>query len=573
MKIRPTLLSKILLAVSIIVLIGTAYSMNRDYQDSWILEGLEIPFVSFVLTFAFAFYLEKSIFWRVTLAVLGRAVFMLIPAVKYVWFQEPYIDQNVQQALANYVVTNGHIMTSPSVSQIYSDTPLLHLSFAEFSLFLNIPVASLMKYLPVFWSMLFPLLIYIIVKNMDFPSKSTLLSYALFISAIPISTLQYVVSGSLFGMVLLQFILTTLVLIYAKTNRCFWPILLFSVIALSAAHNVTSILFVGFLLILLFLKRFSRLGLSSFLSSTKVLTLVLIELAWFSFPSYGALQSIVEVFSVEIPTGTTAVSQHIGTGSFAVLLTNPIAAVTSFAVVYGADVFFLLLSFAGLLLMFRMRKRLNPISKFFAILYSIVLVLSAISIPLAVGTPRLLLVAQLLFPIFSSIFILEVLSKKIRARKLIIGVIFFLIIFLATIEFYAAQTLVPSANVLDKELPSSVKLNYVFSVNSIYQRQMIIFAEKYLSGRSVAAVFPITTQIIGLTNANFSLNVSSYDPLDLNLSKPYYNFLLIYTPGPAGNYAGNPNPLLNDPILMTNYISNQTIIYTNGESYILANSP
>ena len=44
--------------------------MNRDYQDSWILEGLEIPFVLFVVTFVFAFYLEKSILWRVALRFL-----------------------------------------------------------------------------------------------------------------------------------------------------------------------------------------------------------------------------------------------------------------------------------------------------------------------------------------------------------------------------------------------------------------------------------------------------------------------------------------------------------------------
>ena len=572
MKISSSLVSKILLAVAIIVLIGTAYSMNRDYQDTWILEGLEIPFFLFVLTFAFAFYVEKSILRRVTLAVLGRTVFMLIPAVKYVWFIEPYIDQNVQNALANYVVANGHIMTSPSVSQVYSDSPLIHLSFAMFSSFLNIPVASSMKYVPVFWSMLFPLLIYIIVKNMDFPTKSTMLGCALFISAIPISIPQYVVSGSLFGMLLLQFILTILVLIFVRSNRYFWPILLFSVIALSAAHSVTSILFTGFLLILLFLKKFSRLGLSSFLSSAKVLILVLIGLAWFSFQAYGALQSIVQVFSVEIPTGTTAVSQHIGTGSFTVLRINPIAALMSFGVVYAADVFFLLLSFVGLLLILRMRKRLNPVSRFFAILYSIVLVLGVVGAILTVGAPRLLFVAQLLFPIFSSIFICSLLSKKTSIRKLIVGVVFFLIILLATIEFYGCQPIIPSANVLDKDLPSSVKLNYVFMVNSIYQRQMIIFAEKYVSG-VVAAVFPITNQIIGLTNSNFSLNVRSYDPLDSNLSKPYYDFLLINAPGSAGNYAGNPNPLLNDPILMNNYISNQTIIYTNGESYVLVNSP
>ena len=564
-------MSKILLAVAIIVLIGTAYSMNRDYQDSWTLQGLEIPFALFVVTFAFTFYLEKSILWRVTLAVLGRTVFMLIPTVKYVWFIGPFVDQTVQQALANYVVTNGHIMTSPTVSQPYSLSPLIHLSFAMSSLVLNVPVASLMKYLPVFWSILFPLLIYIIVKNM-FPAESTLLGCALFISAIPISEAQYVVSGSLFGLLLVQFILTILVLIYVRNNRYFWPILLFSVIALAAAHSVSSILFTGFLLILLFLKRFSRLGISSFLSTTKGLILTSIGLAWFMFQAYNTLQTIVQIFTVGTLTGTNPVSQRIGTGSFAVLRINPIAAVMSFVVIYGADVLFSLLTFAGLLLMLRMRKRLNPVSKFLAILCSIILVLGVVGVVLSAGGPRLLFVAESLFPIFSSVFVFSMLRKKTRVRKLIVGVVFFLIIFSATIEFYGCQPLVPSANVLYKHLPSSVQLNNIGQVNSIYQRQMIIFAAKYLSEK-VAAVFPITTQIIGLTDTNFSLNVVSYDPLDSNLTKPYYNFLLINMPGPAGHYAGNPDLSLNSPSLVSNYISNQTIIYTNGESYIIANKP
>lgn len=54
-----------------------------------------------MVSLAFAFYLEKRILWRVVLAVLGRTVFTIIPAVKYVWFLGPYVDQNVQQALEN----------------------------------------------------------------------------------------------------------------------------------------------------------------------------------------------------------------------------------------------------------------------------------------------------------------------------------------------------------------------------------------------------------------------------------------------------------------------------------------
>ena len=571
MKMSASLVSKILLAIAIIILIGTAYSMNRDYQDSWTLQGLEIPFAFFVLTFVFVFYFEKGVLRRVTLAVLGRTVYMLIPTVKYVWFTGPFVDQNVQQAMANYVVTNGHIMTSPTVSQPYSLSPLIHLSLAMFSIVLDAPVESTMKYLPIFLSMLFPLLIYIIVKNM-FPAESTLIGYVVFISAIPISEVQYVVSGSLFGILFVQFILAILVLIYVKKNRYFWPILLLSVIALAATHSVSSILFTVFLLVLIFLKRFSRLGLSSFLSTKKVLILISIGFAWFMFQANNTLQTIVEIFTVGIPTGSNPVSQRIGTGSFSLLQVDPIAAATSFFVIYGADVFFLFLTFIGLLFMLRLRKKLTPISKFFGILCSIILLLGVLGGVISAGGPRLLYVAELLFPIFSGVFVFNLLKKKTRVRKLIVGAVFFMILFSATIEFYGCQTLVPSANVLYKDLPSGVPLNNLGQVNSIYQRQMIIFSAKYIPEK-VAAVFPIINQIIGLTDTNFSLKVVTYDPLDSNLKKPYYNFLLINVPGPAGDFAGNPDLSLNIPGLVSNYISNQTIIYTNGESYVIVNTP
>jgi hypothetical protein len=565
--------SKILLAVAIIVLIGTAYSMNRDYQDTWILEGLEIPFVLFVLTFTFAFYLEKSILRRVVLAVLGRTVFTLIPAVKYAWFLGPYIDQNVQQALANHVVINGHIMIALSPSLYYSYSPLEHLSFAIFSLVLNIPIVSSMKYLPVFWSMLFPLLIYIIVKNMDFPATSTLLGYALFISAVPITMIQYVVTGTLFGSLFFLFILMTLVLINIKTNRYFWLILVFSVIALVAAHSISSIVFTALLILLLFLKRFSRLGISSFLSITKVLTIVLITCAWLMFQAGATLQTLVNIITVQVPTATTPGSEQIPVGSLKLLLISPLSTLGSIVVLYGADILFLFMTVASLLLMLRMRKKLNHISKFLAILCLVVLILMPVGVILQAGFPRLLNVAEfMLFPIFSSIFVFSILSKNTRIRKLIVGIVLFLILFLATLQFYECQPLMAPANVVHKELPPNIYSSYIGLVNSIYNRQMILFAERYVPGR-IATVDPITTQIIGLTYANFSLNVVSYDPLDASLPKPQYDYFLINMPGPAGDYAGTSDLSLNDPTTMSNYILNQTIIYTNGESYVLANSP
>ena len=49
-------LSKIFLLFAILLLIGFALALSRDYQDHWILDGLELPFIFFVATFAIVFY-------------------------------------------------------------------------------------------------------------------------------------------------------------------------------------------------------------------------------------------------------------------------------------------------------------------------------------------------------------------------------------------------------------------------------------------------------------------------------------------------------------------------------------
>ena len=43
--------------MEIIVLIASAIAISRDYQDSWVLEGLEIPFAVFMITNIMYFFI------------------------------------------------------------------------------------------------------------------------------------------------------------------------------------------------------------------------------------------------------------------------------------------------------------------------------------------------------------------------------------------------------------------------------------------------------------------------------------------------------------------------------------
>ena len=82
-RLNRSSILKIVLFIVILVLVGNAVAVSRDYQDSWVLEGLEIPFVLFVAIYALAFFSEKKIPSMVFLAVIGRLIFLLIPNLKY----------------------------------------------------------------------------------------------------------------------------------------------------------------------------------------------------------------------------------------------------------------------------------------------------------------------------------------------------------------------------------------------------------------------------------------------------------------------------------------------------------
>ena len=567
LRMKLSHISKLLLAIAVIVLISSAVAVSRDYQDVWILEGLEIPFALFVITYAAAFFSERRTSWMVTLAIVGRAVFLLIPNLKYVWFQGPFIDQHVQYALANHVYNEGYILTIPA--SVYITTPLMHLSFSIFSIILSLPVVDSMKYLPVLWSPMYPLLTYVIVKKMEFPRETTILKYALFISSVPLSGEQYLVTGSLFGSLLAFLILSTLVLVFQKNDRRYWFICIIFVFALAAAHSVTSVILVVSLLAIMALQRVSHFRPKSYLRASIVLAIASIIVAWLMFSASPTLQGITLQIFVGVPMGVTPQSEYISASFFEHVRTNIFSATRSFTVYYGADAFFLLLTLVGLLILLKMRKQLNKAANFIFLFGWLVLVFIIIGYFVKLGAPRALQFARLLFPVFSSVVVLKI-GKDARIRTWICPVIFSSIILLATIEFYGCQPLIPPANVLYKDLPSDVPMGYVARVNSIYQRQMINFAENYVNGR-IAAVQPTSNQIVGLTRIDFSVtNLVRYYPFDRSLPEREYDYFLIHLPGKSGVPIVDVRLRTRSSILEAIY--NSSIVYTNGESYILTSN-
>ena len=568
LRLNVSRVSKLLLAITTIALIYNTLAISRDYQDSWILEGLEIPFVLFVITYVVAFFSERNPSWMIILAITGRTMFLLIPNLKYVWFQGTAHDQTAQYALANHVYGEGHIFTEPF--WVYSTTPLMHLLFSIFSIVLNVPVVDSMKYLPVLWSSIYPLLTYVIVEKMGFLQEKAVLKYALFISSVPFTMEQYLVTGTLFGILLVFLILSNLILMFQKSDRRYWFVCTILMFALAAAHSVSSTILAVFLLAIMVLQRASYFRPKSYLRASAAFAVASISVAWLMFAAGFNLQLISQGIFVAVPSGTVGPSQRIPPTFFEHLRVNTLSAIRSFSVLYGADAFFLLLTLAGLIILLKRRKQLNSAANFLLLFGWSALLFIVIGVLINLYGPRVLNFERLLFPVFSSVLVLYI-SKNARARTWIRPVIFLSIIVLATIELYNCQPLVPSANVLYKDLPPDVPLGYVGQVNSIYQRQMINFAETHVSGR-IACPSITRNQIIGFTRTSFWVgNLLWYYPLDKSQPKQTYDYFLIHLPGKSGILSGK--PWTRNPGLILEAICNSSIVYTNGESYILANNP
>jgi hypothetical protein len=512
------------------------------------------------VAYSLVFFSEKRTSWLVALAIVARVTFLLIPNLKYVWFQGTAGDQQIQYALANNVYNKGHIS---SIDPVYSTTPFIHLSFSIFSTILGIPVVDSLKYVPVLLSPIYPLLTFILMKRMNFSQKTTVLKFGLFVSSIPFNIQTYVVTGGQFGTLLAFLVLSSLVALSQEKDRRYWIILVLLVFALATAHSVTSTFVTIFLFAAFVFQRIPQFKLGHFLKGSIILAVTSILSAWLLFSARAALEALTRVVFFAVPRGTTASSEVIPLRFLELLRADVFAGLRALLVYDGADIFLLITSIGGLILLLKMRRELNYSSKFLLIYGSLIILVIPVAAVLGVGPFRITLFVSPLFAVFSGI-----LAFHISRRRMWIGIaLCCLIVILATFELYTCQPLLPSANVILKNLPTTEPVGYVNQVTSIYQREMIAFAENHINGQIASDVLT-KNQIVGLTKYDFSsVHLIEYYPLDASRPKQRFDFFLIHFHGKSGTFGERAE--VRTQSLILDVIYNSSIVYTNGESYAL----
>ena len=578
-RLKPLYILRIVLLIATVILFSNAVAISRDYQDSWVLEGLEIPFAAFVICYAMTFFSEKRMTWLVALATICRSVLTLIPNLKYVWFMGRAVDQHRQFSLANYVYDEGHIALGPywreeSVTRIYIDTPLIHLTFPCFSMISGIPLLYCFKFLPVLLSSIYPLLTYTVIKKLGFRKETTVLRYALFVSSLPIHpALSYVITGSMFGVLLSFLVLSQIVKLLRVNNRSDWLLLIILSCALVMTHSFSSLQLALLILGVSVMQRFSFLQIKSYLKTLTVSLILLLNLGWVMLQAPYALSYMAkQIVNMGILLGIYPKEGFIPQRFFELTRLSIFESLKAILVYNGADVFLLLLMIASFIFLARSRKWSNTL-KFvwlFNVLLWLLLIFGVVSKLGAGYYKRILRLASISYPVFFGILVMHIGRTKIgsvaSASFLVVTMV------LAPIQSYGCQPIIGSANVISRNLPANEPIVYTGSVNSIYQREMIYFAKDYVRGR-IACDAITTNQIIGLTEINFSRTVIWFYPfsrlLDESIPEKDYDYFLTHLPGKSGPFEEKAEIRTRSLILEALYNESYNIVYSNVESYVL----
>jgi hypothetical protein len=575
---------RIALILEFIILLGNAVVICRDYQDSWILEGLEIPFTLFVATFLIYIFREEKVGRLLPFALAFRAIFFLIPSLKYPWFQGVAIDQQQHYGLMQDIYNEGHIRSGELFASAfeYSGTPFMHLTLVEYSRITSILPLDAFKFLPYTIWLAYPVLTLILVKRI-FPISRDhpIAKYTLILSSIPyIEATSYIVMGQTIGLFLVFLFLSQFAQTLHLNDRRYWVLTLIFSFVLIGSHSFSSwSLLIGLLITyVIYLVAKRRLPIDLHHLNAKLLVFLAISnVAWLLFNAQNLFDKALDIVLIFIDSvlGKT-MNLPVLTGLYPRFFElGFLDELKIILLYYGPIIFLLPLMLAGVVIVFKKFRHSKPLM--FLSLYAVSLWLFlGCQMALSVFKAGLLEYIRIpvhtlvLSPIFCSMLLYQV--KRVSRRTKVTVIVISLIMTLSIVELFNPPQLVPSANTVVKGLPSDIPIVYVNNINSVYQRYMIKHAERYIERGMIACDAITKNQIAGMTNYTFSTGrvLYYYYPLsrllDKSIIKQEYDYFLIHSPGKSGSFQEKAE--IRTPALIAASIQNCSLVYNNGESYI-----
>jgi len=569
---------RLIFLFSVVFILLKSISLSVDYQDQWDLKGLELPYIVFIITYLVYVCFENRLNMIVLFTVVSRLTFCLIPILKYDFFLGRSIDQHMQFSLANFILNYGEIADKNFLKYSYTvkyylGVPVLHLSLGIYSIISGMTLNQSFKYLPVMWNTIYPLLTYYIVKHTVINNNKNVFKYVLFLSSIPFSlSITYLITGSLLIFIFSYYILSQVLKIINKKDLKIRDILIYLVLITAAitSHSLFTLHFIVFLLTITFVydkflkKIFNRV-------IYRLFSLSLVMNIW-----WLAYQEIpIEMLNKFLRA--RGISKSITPTFYELYQLNIISTLKIMILYYGVDIFITLsisLILVMLILNHKKYEKYKAVYQYMIIMIIALWCLSGIGFILGISNKyweRVFRMTYLVYPFLYFLFYQELSFTKIK-KHVMFGV-FAMTIILASVQFYSPPFLIPAASTVFPDVSSDEPLVYRGRVNSIYQREMVYFAEKYVRGM-IACDAVTRNQIRGLTDREFSYSyLLRYYPPDKmifpDIEEKDYRYLLTHLPGVSGAFEERAIIRSDEVILNMIYDESNNIIYTNGESFIL----
>lgn len=554
---------------------------RRNYQDAWILDGIVVPTAIFIFSFLVAEVFIRDNKKVVILAAFLLAAMNLIPGLKYQSFSGVF-DGPAHFRFTNEMVSRSYIPENEFLSEMYGGNPAMHVFMASFSIVSGISTNEVLSLIIPALSGLIPFIIYFATKGI---LDDTIQRYVIIASSFPIVQ-RYIIYGT--SLALLPYFLLIAIFvrnIFGKEcKRRFGLIFIILGFNVIISHAITSFLvFFAFALVLLILwlleitrkKTLGRIRVSTLVIPTVIYGIMF--LAWWSVASDFNLKRLASLMKALF---VGEVRAPVPTRFYDIPL---LAQVQILAVFHLSDAIVVMLSLFGLsVFLWKLRRKVSSEAKTFY-LYLIVLLTAFVSFLLfqfvsgfgSIEYERLMAYIMLLciFLVGLTLWRLDEFLNRISvrpaAKNLVFASLLFILVSSCLIQFHRCQPLVPGSNVLSSDLPEEEYLVQLGVVNTIYQIEMISFAEKYSYNSSVASDVVTRFQIHGFSTPSFYLRHIRFNLLESNQSLNW-DLLLLHTF--EGGQFEEPAEYRTKERIENLRLEAGNLIYDNGASFIISHS-
>ena len=562
--------------------LSTVLSIQCNYQDSWILEGIFWPFVVFVTIFLVIFWMEDDNRIVAILCSMAVVTILLIPSLKYKQLYGQAVD-----SVAHYQIINSLIMTGKVPSSIYQTIAGMHSWVASMGLSSGLSASDAMKLgLPLAGGIL-PLLFYWICRRIQMPSDLT--KYMIGLSCLTTYP-QHLVTGT--GFTLVPFILFLGILLIREYyctllyDKFIYTLLaLIVLVQLTIWHSTTPLILLIVLVsisltpILVWLATGRRTKVRINFHFIQIDLLATILILGYHAITTDRVFSIVFNRFYQLVIAENHPADIVPGSLFKLTL---LEAMRVYVVMYGREAILFFLATFGFFVIWRHHKRYDRLLPFYTY-WLLIVVTFTVAIPLSlagVDFRRLLWIPLSISPFFAGFTIWwwkQQFARKSSVFRWFGNMVGLVLILTAVgnsvVEFFPYQPLIPKSKSLTPDTPDEYSV-WLHQVNTAYQQRMITFAETYSKPET-----DFDFDILGLRqymryypnnqSRSVYLPLAPYMGLEDYSKSSKEKLFLLHWPEKAGGYGEQVK--LRSVKYLTNLINTTGwgLIYDNGESFII----